>query len=223
MSTSSDESQRRLEQFVDAAFGFAVTLLVIAGASPPETLDELRLALLNLPASAAAFALIALFWIAHRAYARIADAHGGWDVVLNLAVVFTVLAYVYPLRLLTKSAFFWMSGHVLPGDRLIGSFDDLAVLFQIYGLGFAVLSALYAGLFMRAAKQATDPAVREEAISWRDPWIICALSGLVSAGVALTPFQAVPWLPPTVYWLIPLAIWLRGSWRVRRAAKAAQA
>lgn len=220
MSTEGNESQRRLEQFVDAAFGFSVTLLVIAGASPPETLADLKLALMNIPASGAAFVLIALFWLSHRTYARIADARSGWDIVLNLAVVFAVLAYVYPLRLLTKSAFYWMSGHRLPGSNLITSFEDLATLFQVYGIGFAILSGLYALLFARAVTQAPDKAARENAISWRDPWIICAISGVLSAGVAMTPFHPVPWLPPTVYWLIPVAIWARAAWLGRALRKA---
>lgn len=43
MAATDPESRKRLDQFVDAAFGFAVTLLVILGAQP-ETLDDLRAA-----------------------------------------------------------------------------------------------------------------------------------------------------------------------------------
>jgi hypothetical protein len=49
------ESRKRLDQFVDAAFAFAVNLLVILGAQP-QTLDDLRDGLADIPASAAAFA-----------------------------------------------------------------------------------------------------------------------------------------------------------------------
>ena len=41
--------RKRLDQFVDAAFGFAVTLLVISGAQP-ENLKDLQAALRNIPA-----------------------------------------------------------------------------------------------------------------------------------------------------------------------------
>ncbi len=218
METAEAESQRRLDQFVDAAFAFAVTLLVIAGAQPPETLDDLRAALLNLPASAGAFALIVLFWTSHRRYGRLTERPDTISVILSLAIVFTVLAYVYPLRLLTRSAFYFFSGGRLPGEGLIDSYDDLFTLFQVYGLGFALLSGLFALLFARAIRTAASPAAREDIISWRDPWLVCMSSGLLSAGLASAPFiRAVPWLPPFTYWLIPVAIWIIG-WRKRRTA-----
>ena len=72
-----------------------------------------------------------------------------------------------------------------------------------------MLSGLYAALFARAMKLAEDPAVREDARSWRDSWIICAGSGVASVLIAFAPLYYVSWLPPMTYPLIPLAIWLR--------------
>ena len=59
-------SDTRLQAFVDAAFAFAVTLLVIAtGESIPRDSADLVAALKRVPAFAAGFALIAMFWYAH--------------------------------------------------------------------------------------------------------------------------------------------------------------
>jgi uncharacterized membrane protein len=55
----------RLEAFVDAAFAFALTLMVIAVGSVPRTPDELAAALKGVPAFAACFWLIATFWRGH--------------------------------------------------------------------------------------------------------------------------------------------------------------
>ena len=55
----------RLEAFVDAAFAFAVTLLVIAGDSIPSSIAELQAAIKQIPAYAASFALIMRFWLSH--------------------------------------------------------------------------------------------------------------------------------------------------------------
>ena len=67
---------------------------------------------------------------------------------LSLAVVAVVLVYIYPLRLLTESVAHWLEGR-LPGRGLL--VEDLRILYTVHGLGFAVLSLLYAGLFGRAA------------------------------------------------------------------------
>ncbi|PZQ60174.1 MAG: hypothetical protein DI570_14925 [Phenylobacterium zucineum] len=208
MGTSETESSKRLDQFVDAAFGFAVTLLVIAGAQPAN-LADLQAALLNIPSSAAAFVLIVLFWQAHKVYGRLAPARGAIDTMLALTVVFMVLVYVFPLRLLMQAMFYWFSGGALPGQRIIGSFADLATLYQIYGIGFAVLSALYAVLFARAKARAGDAADADRIRSWRDAWLICAASGVGSALLAQIPLAGIPWLPPLTYSFIPVAIWAR--------------
>jgi len=221
MDTVDREAYRRLDQFVDAAFAFAVTLLLIAVAEPPANLADLKTALLRIPASAAAFALIVLFWSAHRDFGRLVPRRDTLTTFLSLAIVFTVLVYVFPLRLLTQSAFHFLSDGRLPGEGLINSMGDLQALYQIYGLGFALLSGLYAVLFMRAAQLADSAERREDAVRWRDPWTICAISGVLSALIALAPLDEAPWLPPTVYWLIPFAIWGRVAWRAR-ASKAAR-
>ncbi len=223
MSSSDPESRKRLDQFVDAAFGFAVTLLIITGVQPAN-LAELKTALPNIPASAAAFVLTVLFWQAHKVFGRLTPVRDTWTLIFSLAIVFTVLVYVFPLRLLTQSLFYWVSFGRLPGEGLINSYGDLAALYQLYGLGFAVLSGLYAALFARAMKLAEDPAGREDARSWRDSWIICAASGVASALIAFAPLDYISWLPPMTYPLIPLAIWLREALLARpRKPKPAKA
>lgn len=219
------ESRKRLDQFVDAAFGFAVTLLLITGAEPPASLAGLKAAILNIPAAAAAFMIIVLFWQSHRMFARLTPARDAATLILSLAIVFTVLVYVYPLRLLMQSLFYWVSGGWLPGEELIDGFADLAALYQIYGLGFALLSALFGALFARSMKLAEAPSSRDDARSWRDAWLICAASGLVSAALALLPLERAPWVPPTTYCLIPIAIWLREHFALKafRSARAAEA
>ncbi|HEY8617989.1 TMEM175 family protein [Phenylobacterium sp.] len=218
-----EDSRKRLDQFVDAAFGFAVTLLLITGAEPPRDLADLRAALLNLPSSAAAFVLIVLFWSSHRAFGRVTPVRDASTTLLSLAVVFTVLVYVYPLRFLMQALFHWLSLGRLPGRELIDGLGDLASLYQIYGLGFAVLSGLVAALFACSVRLAPTPDLRDEGRSWRDAWLICAGTGLVSMAVALLPLRAAPWLPPSIYSLIPLAIWLRGRAIARAARRSAVA
>lgn len=216
----------RLDAFVDAAFAFAVSLLVIATAAPPVNLHDLWTALGRIPASAGAFALISLFWFGHRAFGKLTLKRDPTTQYISLAIVFTVLIYVYPLRLLTETAFFWMSGGRLPGEGIVRTLSDLQQLFAAYGFGFAGLAALYAVLFGHGVRKAGALGITGEALDdARDHaavWLILTVTGLLSALIAVFgPMQAAPYLPGFAYWTIPLSIWGRSLLKKRRAKKAA--
>lgn len=204
------ESQR-LDAFVDAAFAFAVSLLIIAGAEPLRSFDDLLAALARIPAFACAFALMILFWLAHRTWSSLSPARDGRATALSLAVVFAVLVFVFPLRLLTDTATHFISGGLLPGRGLISSFAELRWTYVIYGVGFAVLSGLYVLLFRQAERAigASDAARSRDAGQWSRTWMLSAATGLVSGLVACTPLLAsAPWLPGVTYQLIPVGIGL---------------
>lgn len=201
---------QRLDAFVDAAFAFALTLLVIGGGSgPPSSLPELRSALLGVPAFAAGFALIALFWVAHREFGRLSPRRDPLSVTLSLAIVFTVLIYVYPLRLLMSSFAFWVSGGRTPGAGLVRNWEDLQTLYAVYGVGYGGLALLFMALFAHGRRIAR-PEKRDDAAQWM--WVYgvvvaCSVLSLLSLFVA-APLRA-PWLPGAIYGLIPVGIHLR--------------
>ncbi|WP_298123964.1 TMEM175 family protein [Brevundimonas sp.] len=205
------EASRRLDAFVDASFAFAVTLLVIAGAEPLRSFDDLLGALSRIPAFAVGFALVTLFWSAHRGFGKLTPVRDGRSTLISLAIVFTVLIYVFPLRLLTESGVGWMSGGLLPGRELVRSLDDLRGIFAAYGVGFAFLSALFVALNQSGRATAPTAGARAQLGRARDIWLLCSVSGLLSAGVALSPATAAaPWLPGVCYWIIPIGIGLMG-------------
>lgn len=177
----------RIDNFVDAAFAFATTLLVISVGDPPTDMQSLRSALLRIPGFAAGFALIALFWWAHYQYARVRPQAGGLSLVFSLAVVFVVLVYVFPLRLLMEAATFSLSGGRLPGEALIRSPGDLRFLFVTYSVGFLVLSGLYTAMFAHAARRGGHTAdggrrAGDTALTWA----IQAAAATASIVLALT-------------------------------------
>ena len=59
------ESISRLETFVDAAFAFSLSMLVILVGTLPMDVPELFLALRKVPTFAACFLLITMFWSGH--------------------------------------------------------------------------------------------------------------------------------------------------------------
>lgn len=211
------EAARRLDAFVDAAFAFAVTLLIIAGAEPLKSFDDLMGALAHVPAFAVGFALVTMFWSAHRGFGKLTPVREGLIGIVSLVIVFTVLVYVFPLRLLTETGMGWISGGRLPGRELISSLGDLRGIFVAYGMGFSFLSLLFVILNHLGRAHAHDEAARAALGASRDVWAICLISGLASAGLAASPLLAgMPWAPGFAYWLIPAGIGLYYGLRDKR-------
>ena len=215
----------RLDAFVDAAFAFAVSLLIIAGGEPLRSFDDLLRALARIPSFLAGFALIVLFWLAHRTWSSLGPKRDGSATLLSLAIVFAVLVFVFPLRLLTETAMHFMSGGRLPGGGLIASFDQLGWTYAIYGFGFSLLSVLYVLLFHHARAGLPPGEPRHTAANdWARTWTLAAVTGVLSGGLALSPLlPAAPWLPGFTYWIMPLGIWafaLLDRRRMKRAAGA---
>ena len=209
----------RLDAFVDAAFAFAVTLLVLGGGDAPSTMAELTAVLLRAPAFAAGFALIALFWTAHREFGRLTPRRDPLSTLLSLAVVFVVLLYVFPLRMLMDGFLYFVSGTgPSGGEASLGSLSDLKALYLVYGGGFLTLSLLYVALFGHALRQGGgDPAKAEAAREWRATWSITAGAGVLSILLAfIVPLESAPSAPGFAYCAIPLTLALRGLWSKRR-------
>ena len=225
----------RLDAFVDASFAFAVTLLIIAGANPLENFADLLHALGRVPAFACGFGLVVMFWLAHRNFGRLAPVRDSWSATLSLMIVFMILVYVFPLRLLTEAGAGYFSGGRLPGRDLIASYAQLRVIYTIYGVGFAFLSWLYFLLYGHALKRGTVAGLaeedRDEAAESRAIWGMITLAGLFSAALAwIIPTRIAPWAPGFAYWLIPFTLYFanliqrrrsgRGLFGVRRKAAA---
>lgn len=140
----------RLEAFVDAAFAFAVTLLVISIDTIPDSREALVVALKAVPSFAVCFAMIAMFWAAHARWSRRYGFDDGISTTLSLLLVFVVLVYVYPLRLQFGVFFAWLTGGWLPSPMRIESVADVGFMFLVYGLAFAMMSLCMLGLYAHA-------------------------------------------------------------------------
>lgn len=214
------EAMTRLEVFSDAAFAFALTTLVVSVGSIPGDLGELIEALKRVPAFALSFAQIVLFWIAHRGWSRRYGLEDGWTTGLTLGMIFTILVYVFPLRLMYSTFLSWMSGGWMPTDFRADSAWDVQMLLAIYGVGFFVLTGVLAFLFFRALCSAKELMLSEEEIlitkSGVGAWLWQSLIGLVSALLAIVLPADLGTLSGFVYFLIPVAVMLNGMHFGRR-------
>ena len=82
----------RIDNFTDAAFAFAVSLLVIGGARAPENFDALLLSLGDIPAFAFGFALMAMFWLGHVRWRRLRGNGDFLSTLLTLVLTPVLLA-----------------------------------------------------------------------------------------------------------------------------------
>jgi uncharacterized membrane protein len=141
----------RIEAFVDAAFAFAVTLLVISFNAMPDSAEALVEALKGVPAFAASFALLAMLWWQHADWSRRYGLDDGRSVLLSLLLVFLVLVYVYPLRIIFTAFFGWLSNGWLPMGIAIHNVPrDLQLMFLAYAVAWTTLGFVVVALYRHA-------------------------------------------------------------------------
>lgn len=144
----------RIEGLSDAVFGFAITLLIVS-LEVPRTSTELLETMRGFGSFIITFVMLAGIWRAQFTFFRRYGLEDNVTVNLNLAILFTVLFFAYPLKFLV--------GVMLedPGMRHLQVETphglQLAVLpahrpwiFFIFGLGFAAVFALFALLYRHA-------------------------------------------------------------------------
>jgi hypothetical protein len=218
----------RLDTFVDAAFAFAVTLMVISVDEVPGSYDEFMLALAQVPAFLACFALLMLFWWGHHSWSR-RFGLGDWlSTVLSLALVSLVLIYIYPLRLIFGAFFSNASGGALPSGLDL-SLDQLTDMFVVFGIGFSAMSGVLMALYLRAdacrKRLQLNPLERSFARTEARTWLILTGTGAVSTLAALLLPERLGPLAGFVYWSLIVTLPLQAHFaerarrRVERSAE----
>ncbi len=155
----------RIEGFSDAVFGFATTLLIIS-LEVPKTSTELLLAMRGFSAFVVTFVILAGIWYSQYTFFRRYGLEDRVTVVLNLVLLFTVLFFVYPLKFLfgvmvvdpTLNHLMVETAHglekaVLPEHR--------ALIFLIFGAGFAAVFAVFLLLYRHAYAKADELGLNE--------------------------------------------------------------
>ncbi len=180
----------RLETFVDAAFAFTVTLLVVGGGdNTPGSLEELVDALKGVPAFLVCFVNLLFFWYAHYRWSRRYGLEDLPSTLISVSLVFVVLIYVYPLKAMYESALNYFSGGFVPTDIEIEGPDDLRFLFVVFGAGFASMSMVIALLDFYAYRVSDrlQLSARERFDTFTAvlAWLISVAIALLSITIAL--------------------------------------
>ncbi|MDZ7724770.1 MAG: TMEM175 family protein [candidate division KSB1 bacterium] len=200
----------RLETFMDAAFAFATTMLVIAGGEIPGNYPELISALKEIPAFLLSFLIIMLFWTGHRNWSRRYGLEDSKTVLISIGLIFVLLVYVYPLRLMFSALFNWISGGWLPSRFLLQTQQELVGLFIIYGLGLFAMTGMMGFLYARAKAVRSALNLTEPEIIMTNSeitgWTIAAATGLASTLFAWLAPSGINVLAGFFYFILPIAI-----------------
>jgi uncharacterized membrane protein len=189
----------RLEAFVDASFAFAVTLLVIAGDQIPTSIAMLQDDLKQVPTYAASFLLIMQFWANHADWSRRFGLEDRYSDRLSLLLVFVLLIFVYPLKMVFGSLFSMLSSGYLPSGFSIDSWGEVPALFQTFAIGFGAMALVMFLLFSRAAKlgpalgfeQSEIDYAKFKRLLYATVVLFCVISFILTLVIPATPESGI--------------------------------
>ena len=219
MQTQRKHEISRLEAFSDAAFGFALTLLVVT-LEVPKSYEELMRTMRGLPSFACCFAILVWIWSEHNAFFRRYGLQDGWTVVMNSFLLFVTLFYVYPLKFMFDSMFGELGA--VPGLTRM-TLPEMSRASAVYATGFIVLFVIFALLYRhaytkRAELDLTPREIFDIKIFAGHHLISAAVGGVALAIARLGPLELSP-LSPTSFALMGPAHWIFGvvadRWRKR--------
>ncbi len=207
----------RTETFTDAAFAFALTLLVVSIDAIPSTYEELWLAVQGVPAFGLACALLFLFWHGHWSWSRRFGLEDLPSMVLSYVLVFVVLFYVYPMKFVTSLFVVWITGERVEVGATINSAEELYGIFTIYSIGFVALCFTVLLLNLRAwalrDELRLNTVERHATRTEIGTWTLLALVGVVAILLGLFSPPHLLTMPGWAYMLLPI---LMPAWGIHR-------
>ena len=149
----------RIEGLSDAVFAFAITLLVVS-LEVPKTFSELAETMHGFGAFLISFLLLFAVWFNQYKFFRRYGLRDTTTVLLNAALLFVVLFYVYPLKFLFSfliDRFTGGHGEVrLPNGNvapMLESDNQFASLMVIFDLGYLAVFGVFVLLFWHAYRK----------------------------------------------------------------------
>lgn len=217
----------RIEAFTDAAFAFAVTLLVISTQTVPSTYAELTNALTGIPAFIVSFALIMIFWYGHWKWSRRFGLEDMPTIVLSGGLVLAVLICVYPLKYVNSLTVYYFSGGRITTSASIESFEQLYHLFAIFGVGLVAMNLFIAALntYAYRVRETLQLDELERCLTRVEirVWLLAGGVAAVSVALALLTEPSPLMLPGWIYFLLAPMLPIYAVRAKRKAGRLRQA
>src|SRR5438128_4972170 len=211
----------RLETFIDAAFAFAISMLVIAAQQIPDNIQALLAAFKNVPTFICSIAVLGIYWRGHWLWSRRYGLEDGISILISWTLIVTILIFIYPLKAIFGAMWNLLSnGQVGQPFSLHTTEAEARTIFAIYALGLIAISAEILLLNLRAW-QLREPLrlnARERLMTRGEltGWSIPVGVGLVSLILALTlPAEQIQW-SGWVYFLMAIILRVHWFWHKRR-------
>lgn len=178
------QEMTRMETFVAAAFAFCLSMLAISVDSVPSNFEEFFLAAKSIPGFAASFAIIVWIWYDHSQWCRRYGLEDGAAALLSCVLVFLVLIYVYPLRMMMQGLFGFLSNGYFPFPMQFDQIWEVRFMFAFYASGFLALCITFYFLYRHTLNLEQELALTEDEIkelrdrrnSWFGVGCVCVLS-----------------------------------------------
>jgi uncharacterized membrane protein len=188
----------RLETFIDAAFAFAVTMMVIAAERVPDDISALLVAFKHVPAFVGSVLVLGIFWRGHWLWSRRYGLEDGVSIFISWALLVTILIYIYPLKAIFGSMFYLLSDGTLGQPLGLRTAAQFRAIFAIYAIGFTSIALEILLLYLRAWKL-REPLrlnarerfqTRANVMGWSVPTTV----GVIALVLALTlPEDHIAW------------------------------
>ena len=189
----------RLETFIDAAFAFAISMLVIAAQQIPDNIQTLLAAFKNVPTFVCSIAVLGIFWRGHWLWSRRYGVEDSVSILISWGMIVTILIFIYPLKAIFGAMWYLLSnGGVGQPFSLHTTESQARTIFAIYGLGLVAISAEILLLNLRAW-QLREPLrlnARERLVTRGEltGWSIPVSVGIISFVLALIlPREQIAW------------------------------
>ena len=213
----------RLETFIDAAFAFAISMLVIAGSQVPDDINALLRAFRNVPTFICSIAVLGIYWRGHWLWSRRYGLEDGVSILISWALIVTILIFIYPLKAIFGAMWNLLSnGQVGQPFSLHTTEAQARTIFAIYALGLIAISAEILLLNLRAW-QLREPLrlnARERLMTRGEltGWSIPVSVGIVSLVFSFTlPIEQIAWCG-WVYFVMAILVRVHRFLHKRRLA-----
>jgi hypothetical protein len=213
----------RLETFIDAAFAFAVTMMVIASDRVPDDINALLAAFKHVPAFVASVVVLGIFWRGHWLWSRRYGLEDGVSIFISWALLATILIYIYPLKAIFGSMFYLLSDGRLGQALGVHAEGQSRAIFAIFALGFTAIVIEILLLYWRAwqLREPLQLNEREKFLTRTDVmgWSIPASVGIIALVLALTlPAEHISW-SGWIYFTMAILVPAHGAFLRRQRKK----
>ncbi|MES2279254.1 MAG: TMEM175 family protein [Bacteroidota bacterium] len=212
----------RLETFSDAAFAFALTLIIVS-IEVPKNFDELFETMKGTVSFAVCFTIIFQIWNTQNLFFRKYGLKDSLTTMLNGMLLFVVLMYAYPLKFLSILLFGKTTYMVNGVSHDMISAGQTGTLMIIYSIGYTVIYLIFYFMHINALRHAEEIELSPKEIysTKTETYInlICAGIGTLAILLAIVLPANIAGYSGFTFFLLPLAFF---GWYSQRGKRSRQ-